>query len=370
MNQKGFASIILVIVAVLVLLGGGYYVVKNSKNTNNSPNPTQNNNDEIVRQKCGEQNTKIASLKTLNAILATYLNDHTSYPKSLDDLDNYGTKVTGYSGGEYLYAYYPATNPKYYHAGISIKVLSECGDVQTFNLRSDSDFDSAGSGYVNGFSGNDPIYDFTNKTSNNPPPSANKEQSTKDIPSKISVRIDNGGVSLEKMNGSVVVISWQYSGKSIKGGFTVERKLAGGSYQVIAQKYFSSSYYDKMAEEKNTYFYRVKANYTDIESSPYSDEISIAVPNSGTEISSVVVNTTNNSAEVSFVTTGDTKGSVQYQYDGVHYLTAEETDGGYKTNHKITVPNLNSGISYKYRIIVGNKQGVYRTTDFSAFVTK
>lgn len=368
MNQKGFANIILVIVVVLGLIGSGYYVFKNGKDKASPTNSVPSNNDEVTRQACAEQNIKIASLKTLNAILATYLNDHSSYPKSLGDLDNYGTKVTRYFGSEYLYAYYPAVNPKYYHIGISIKVLSECDDVQTRNLESDADFNSTVDGYINGFNGNDPILDFTNRTASKTSSQTNSSQGVKDIPTKIALYM-KGGVGLVNENVPVVV-SWQYSGKDVQGGFTIERKFESGSYQTIAQKLFDLSYYDKTIEEGKTYTYRVKANYSDTESSPYSNEASITVSEIGTKISNVTINTTTNSAEVSFVTNGDAKGLVEYQYDGLNRLTAQETPIGLKSNHKITVPNLNSGTNYKYRIVISNSQGVYHTTDYSTFTTK
>lgn len=168
-KQGGSVAIIVIVLAVLALLGGGYYWSKtntNSSGQNTNSNPintvtgasSQNASDEKSElvTRCSKENRKIAGLKALNAFLVTYLNDHDSYPKSLDNPDQYQT------GGEYLYAYYPATNPKHYHIGVRIELFPDCGDIiQTRNLTLDSDFDSKKDSYVNGFSGVDPVYDLT-----------------------------------------------------------------------------------------------------------------------------------------------------------------------------------------------------------------
>ncbi len=377
MNQKGFANIIITAV-VVIAVGVAYFFYFNKPTIQETVLPTSSNGlpqhsaawEEYLRSGAqGRDLVNVTTLRMTAQALQDYYRSKNKFPSNLKML------LDGY----YINGSYPINSMGYTISSDSKHFVLSWQLEGTKDLLAETN-----SGKVNGkpleklegtiygidcsdkktFCLNEVVYKIVS------PQQPVVQEIPKDIPSKISVRIDNGGVGFEKMNGSVVVVNWQYSGKSIKGGFTVERKLGGGSYQVIAQKYFSSSYYDKMVEEKNTYLYRVKANYTDTESSQYSDEISIIVPDSGTEISNVTVNTTNNSAEVSFVTTGNTKGSIQYQYDGTHYLTVEESDGGYKTNHKITVPNLKSGTSYQYRVIVGNKQGIYRTTDFTTFFTK
>lgn len=111
-------------------------------------------------------NGKVAALKSINYELMAYLNNHSSYPTSLANFDNYGTKQD-FSGTGYLYAYYPKVNPTHYHLGMKIQNGAACNTIIATNLKSKADFNSKSAGYINGFDGTDPtILDFSDSQSN------------------------------------------------------------------------------------------------------------------------------------------------------------------------------------------------------------
>lgn len=81
------------------------------------------------------------------------------YPGNLMDISEVFNKATleKYINDIY-YSYYPSQNPVKYHLGIKISNESEQGRA---GLQKDDDFNSKMKNYVNGFDGEDPIYDFT-----------------------------------------------------------------------------------------------------------------------------------------------------------------------------------------------------------------
>jgi len=116
----------------------------------------------------GQTNTngKVAALKSINYELMAYLNNHSSYPTSLANFDNYGTKED-YSGTGYLYAYYPKVNPTHYHLGMKIQNGAACNNIIASALKTKANFNSKSAGYINGFDGTDPtILDFRDSQSN------------------------------------------------------------------------------------------------------------------------------------------------------------------------------------------------------------
>jgi len=111
-------------------------------------------------------NGKVAALKSINYELMAYLNNHSSYPTSLANFDNYGTKED-YSGTGYLYAYYPKINPTHYHIGMKIQDGAACNNIIASALKTKANFNSKSVGYINGFDGTDPtILDFSDSQNN------------------------------------------------------------------------------------------------------------------------------------------------------------------------------------------------------------
>ena len=196
-HQKGFIPLVIILLVVLGagVVGGGYVykrkaeapavaytetqqtnknqqqvniqtpLVTNKQNISN--NVLANTNVKVftcdnLAPSQGETNTsgEIATFKVLDAIFRTYLNDHTSYPTSLDNFEDYGTKQD-FSGKGYLYAYYPRVNPTHYHIGMKIQFGASCSNVIASNFKTKASFDSKSAGYVNGFDGTDAtILDF------------------------------------------------------------------------------------------------------------------------------------------------------------------------------------------------------------------
>lgn len=375
MNKKGFAPIIsLLIIGILAVAGGAYYFVNKSSPSNLvSDKVGANPNDSRLPLKL-EDVQSVSNAQMLSLDLSSYQKEKGFYPKTLDDFFadtsyvNRGIIV----GKNQISVFIKDMN---YLVSNNLQ-----GFVLYTNLKLTKDEDGNINGQpLNKINGTIFGVDCSSqKTVCFTEASYGAKENTTtqanpagpDVPSSISLRINAGSLGLEPMLGPEVVVSWQYSGKSILNGFTVERKTSGGSYGSIAEKYFSSSYYDKTAEEGLTYLYRVKANYSASESSSYSEEASITIPASGTVISQNSVLTTNNSATISFLTSGDTRGAIQYQYDGSRYRDVQEASGSYGTNHKITVSNLSGKTNYKYWIIATNKEGVVRTTAYLDFTTK
>ena len=197
--QRGFIVPFLITIVALLVVGGGVYIYSQNKNTqtNNAENnvvqsvssttTVSNNTDNIVSttsisvftsdnktekvfacdnsyyppsENKANINGEVAGLKSLNFELIVYLNDHTSYPTSLADFDNHGTKED-YSNTGYLYAYYPKVNPTHYHIGMKIQSGASCNKIVASNLKIKANFDSKTAGYENGFDGTDAsVLDF------------------------------------------------------------------------------------------------------------------------------------------------------------------------------------------------------------------
>lgn len=99
---------------------------------------------------------RIAGIQNLAQALDEFYKDHGFYPVSLSYLSpKYLSEIPRdpQTGQDYFYAYYPSFEPFAYHLGARL-------EGERFELKKDDDFDSKRVGFVNGFNGEDPIYDF------------------------------------------------------------------------------------------------------------------------------------------------------------------------------------------------------------------
>ncbi len=99
---------------------------------------------------------RIADVQNLAQALDEFYKDHGFYPVSLSYLSpKYLSEIPRdpQTGEDYFYAYYPSFEPFAYHLGARL-------EGERFELKNDDDFNSKRVGFVNGFDGEDPIYDF------------------------------------------------------------------------------------------------------------------------------------------------------------------------------------------------------------------
>jgi len=99
---------------------------------------------------------RIADLQNLAKALDEFYKDHGFYPVSLSYLlPKYLSEIPRdpQTGQDYFYAYYPSFKPFAYHLGARL-------EGENVELIKDDDLNSKKAGFVNGFDGEDPIYDF------------------------------------------------------------------------------------------------------------------------------------------------------------------------------------------------------------------
>ncbi len=99
---------------------------------------------------------RISDIQNLAQVLDEFYKDYGFYPVSLSYLSpKYLSEIPRdpQTGQDYFYAYYPSFKPFAYHLGARL-------EGERFELRRDDDFNSKKAGFVNGFDGEDPIYDI------------------------------------------------------------------------------------------------------------------------------------------------------------------------------------------------------------------
>lgn len=196
-DKRGFAPIaVLAIIVALSLVGGGYYIAKTnvfkklipsalkdfaSQSPELSGGVSQKNNKNTIQnipngfssedKNKFDKNLNRATFLTRNLYpaLISYYEAHGSYPTSLNSI----ALPSGFRVEDFLYAYYPSTNPQNYHVGIRVEPITYFVDGKKFDyvfgLGEDADFDSSSAGYVNGFSGKDPVLDMKAEKGKNDP---------------------------------------------------------------------------------------------------------------------------------------------------------------------------------------------------------
>jgi len=101
---------------------------------------------------------RIADIRQIQVALELYKEEKGAYPTGLFQLTpEFFTPVPRdpETDRDYLYAYYPLTEPQDFHLGAVLE------DINSFSLDDDANFNSDTAGYTNGFNGQDPIYDVS-----------------------------------------------------------------------------------------------------------------------------------------------------------------------------------------------------------------
>ena len=151
-NYSGFSFIGILIVIIIITIIPILISVNNSNEA--EKDIIGGSEDSKARARDIERITDIQNLKVS---LELYYKNNTEYPSSFSELTTEYINAIPKdpeTGRDYFYAYFFSENKiRAYHLGARLE--NEKNDV----LASDADFNSKVS-YVNGFSGDDPIYDL------------------------------------------------------------------------------------------------------------------------------------------------------------------------------------------------------------------
>ena len=162
-NQKQTNIFLIIgVVAAIIIIGMLFYLGARKTGKQEKPVVEQKTRS-VATQKLIETDatdpSHVNNIKYIQSALERYYNDKRQYPKQLEELvPYYLTILPKYSSSRnYFYAHYPAEKPQKYHIGVLLGGRNEASPVA---FRSDSDLDSAKTGYINGFNGMDPVFDL------------------------------------------------------------------------------------------------------------------------------------------------------------------------------------------------------------------
>ena len=162
-NQKQTNIFLIIgVIAAIIIIGMLFYLGARKTGKQEKPVVEQKTRS-VATQKLIETDatdpSHVNNIKYIQSALERYYNDKRQYPKQLEELvPYYLTILPKYSSSRnYFYAHYPAEKPQKYHIGVLLGGRNEASPVA---FRSDSDLDSAKTGYINGFNGMDPVFDL------------------------------------------------------------------------------------------------------------------------------------------------------------------------------------------------------------------
>lgn len=146
-SQKGLAPIAIVLIVLVLagIVGGGVYLYN------------------IKRVDTEKDLVKQSGLGNIGSALKLYYNKFNSFPSSLDLLLKDERFVGKYQSNKYTsmgYLYAVDSQKQRAHLGVKLSGTS-ISTITSDALASDVDFDSLKEGWLNGFSGVDPILDRT-----------------------------------------------------------------------------------------------------------------------------------------------------------------------------------------------------------------